>query len=204
MARNLTAGFVAQATAASNRPIVLFEGVFASSILRLWNGIGDLSWGGYTFLGNGWFQGMDGGEETTAVEAVQMTVILSSVPAAIVSLVLNDQRQKSLGILWIGFLDSAGAVVDSPYRWWQGYYSHAEIDEKASDSTIRLFYDSPFVDLDRPKELRWTHEAQQKLYPGDKGFEYVVAAANWKGTWGGQKKDTKQKPQKPKGSHKKR
>jgi hypothetical protein len=187
MVRALTAGFIAEAVAASNRPIMLFEGVFASSTLRLWNGYGDLSWNSQTWLGNGWFRGIEGGEETTQVEALDMAVILSGVSASAISLVLGDQKQGAGGNLYIGFLNSSGAVVADPYLWWAGGYSHTEIAEAGDSTTLRLTYESRLVDMDRPREGRWTHDSQQQLFAGDKGFEYVVATANWHGQWGGKK-----------------
>lgn len=187
MARNLTAGFITEATAATNRPFVMFEGVFASSTLRLWNGYGDLSWNSQTWLGNGWFQGLEGGEETTEVEAMDMSVVLSGISSSVISLVLGDQKQGANGNLYIGFLTSAGAVVADPYLWWKGQYSHAELSEAGDVTTVKLLYESRLVDMDRPREGRWTHDAQQDLFPGDLGFQYVVASANWHGQWGGQK-----------------
>jgi hypothetical protein len=200
MARNLTADFITQAQATSNRPIILFQGAFEGSTVRLWNGLGDLSWNSQTWLGNGWFQGVEGGEESVEVEALNMTVVLSGVPATVFSLILNDQRQKLEGLLYIGFLNaSTGAVVSSPYLWWKGQYSHAEIDEGADSSIVRLVYDSPIVDLDRPKERRWTDQGQKQLFAGDRGFEYVIAANSWNGVWGAERtKPGGKKPPKPK------
>lgn len=208
MPRNLTAGFIAEASAASNRPIVLFSGEFASSTLRLWNGYGDLSWDGNTWLGNGWFSGIEGGDETTELEAVDMTVMLSGISSAIVSLLLSDQKQGGLGKLYIGFLNSSGGVIADPYLWWQGGYSHAEISEASDQTMARLVYESVLVDMDRPREGRWTHDSQQDTFPGagDRGFEYVMAAANWSGQWGGKKekqeKVNKNKPPPKKGTPK--
>jgi hypothetical protein len=207
VARNLTAGFIAEATAATNRPIVLFRGVFASSTILLWNGWGDISWAAQTWLGNGWFQSMEGGDETTEVEATDMTIVLSGVPSSVISLVLSDQKQGAEGAIWIGFLNSSGAVINDPYLWWKGVYSHAELDYSPDAPLVRLMYDSPLMDMERPREQRWTHDCQTKLFSGDLGFQYVQAAANWHGTWSGQKKklskEERRGTRKPKGSPKK-
>jgi hypothetical protein len=204
--RNLTAGFIAEASAASNRPIIFFSSDFASSTLRLWNGYGDLTWDSLTWLGNGWFSGIEGGDETGELEAVDMTIVLSGISSTLVSLLLSDQKQGGMGRLYIGFLDSAGAVIANPYLWWQGGYSHAEISEAADQTMARLTYESVLVDMDKPREGRWTHDSQQDIFPGDKGFEYVVAAANWSGQWGGKKekqeKNNKNKKPPTKGSPK--
>ncbi len=206
MPRNLTAGFIAQATASSNRPIILFEGVFATSTLRIWNGYGSLSWSSQTWLGNGWLQGIEQGDESIEVEALSMTVNLSGIPASVISLVLGDQKQGATGKLYIGYVNIDNVVIADPYLWWQGGYSHAEITESADQTTARLNYESRLVDMDRPREGRWTHDSQQALFSGDRGFEYVVAASNWSGQWGGkkekQKKDNKRQNGGTRGSQK--
>ncbi len=191
MPRNLTSDFITEATAAHNRPIILFEGVFKTSTLRIWNGYGDLSWNTYTWLGNGWLQGIEQGEESIEVEAISMTINLSGIPSSVVSLVLGDQKQGGAGKLYIGYVDEDGVVIPDPYLWWQGGYSHCELTESADITTARLIYESKLVDMERPREGRWTHDAQQALFAGDKGFEYVVAASNWSGQWGGKKEKPK-------------
>lgn len=199
MARNLTNDFITQATATGNRPIILFQAAFEGETVRLWNGVGDLAWDSQTWLGNGWFQGIEGGEESTEVEQLSMVAVLSGVPSTVLSLVLNAQRQKSEGLLYIGFLSpSTGAVVASPYLWWKGQYSHAEIEEGAEGTLVKLYYDSPLIDLDRPKERRWNDQGQKQIFSDDRGFEYVIAANSWNGVWGPQKtKPGGQKPSRP-------
>lgn len=194
MARALTSGFISAITAANCAPFYVFEGEFSASTLRLWNGLGDLSWNSQTWLGNGWLQAIEGGEESIEVEVNDLTVVLSGVPASAMSLVLGSQKQGGLGKVWIGMMDSDGAIIADPYLRWQGYYSHADIEHAPEETLLRLYYDSPLVGIDRPNEGRWTHDAQQRLFDGDKGFEYVIAAANWNWTWG-QKKEKQDKKQ---------
>jgi hypothetical protein len=203
VARNLTAGWVAEATAATKKPVVFFEAVFASGTLRLWNGDGDIAWGGNTWQGNGWFQAPQGMEETVELEATDMAVVLSGIPASVLALVLGQQKQGAVGTLWFGFQNSSGGIVADAYPSWTGTYSHAEVAEAATDSGVTLFYDSPLVDLERPREGRWTDETQQRLFPGDTGFRYVVAVAKSPPTWGEKRKKVDRK-RPPKGSRRKR
>jgi hypothetical protein len=182
--RNLTSGFIEHATARENRPIILFQADLDGSSLRLWNGVANLSWDGAEWLGNGWLQGVEGASETPEVEATTMRVIISGVPAAFVSLVLNSQKRGAEGRLYIGFLDSSDAVVNSPYLWWLGRYSHSEFDDSGAEISASLHYTSPLVDMDRPNENRWNNVSQRRFYPGDRGFRYIRSAAKWNGSWG--------------------
>lgn len=193
MPRNLTAGFITEATAKSNRPIMLFEGEFKTNTLRLWNGYGNLSWNSQTWLGNGYLRGVENAEESIQVEALDLTVVLSGIPSSVLSLVLGDQKQSAPGRLYIGFLDAAGAVIANPYLIWFGGYSHAEISESHNETTVRLTYESRLSDMDKPREGRWTYDIQQALFSGDVGFQYVIAASDWSGNWGGKKEPPKNK-----------
>lgn len=184
MPRNLTPEFIAEAGAPSNSPVVLFRADFESSTLRLWNGLGELSWDSGTWLGNGWLQGVEGATETPEVEATTMTVQLSGIPLALISLLLNSQKQGAEGRLYIGFLGPSGAVVESPYLWWMGRFSHAELGDSGSEASAALVYTSPLVDMDRPNEFRWNNVTQKRFYPDDKGFRFIRSAAKWNGNWG--------------------
>ena len=61
--RALTTAMKNELVAKTNRPILIYEGIFVGFTLRLWSGVGDLTWGDNVFLGNGWFQGYEGIEE---------------------------------------------------------------------------------------------------------------------------------------------
>src|SRR5262249_28165521 len=137
VARALTSGIINACTAANCRPFLLFEGVFDGSTVRLWDGMGGLSWDSQAWGGNGWVQGTEGGEESVEVEANDMVVILSGVPSSAVSLVLGNQVQGATGKVWLGMLDTSGAVIADPYLRWLGYYSHADVEGGPDDSTIR-------------------------------------------------------------------
>jgi hypothetical protein len=40
------------------------------------------------------------------------------------------------------------------------------------------------IDLGTPRNWRYTHENQQVLHPGDRGFEHVTAIQDREVTWG--------------------
>jgi hypothetical protein len=196
MARDLSSDFLTHMVASKNIPIALVEMEFASTTVRIWSGYGDLSWSGYTWLGNGWFQRIEGAEETDQVEAIDLAVVISGVPSTIRSLVLGDQKQNASGKVYIGFLDSAGAVT-ATYLWWKGKYSHTELEVAGDGLQASLIYEAHLVAHQRPKELRMNKATQEIYFAGDLGFDYEKAAANFDGHWGGQKKKPEKKRPKP-------
>lgn len=106
-ARAFTTAFDSAIQAATLRPVLFYEGEFASSsFLRLWSGFGDISWNGYTWTGGGNLLGISPLEERGDVKAQGFTVTLSGMPSSIVSLALASLRQGKPGKLWLGLIEN--------------------------------------------------------------------------------------------------
>lgn len=202
--RSLTVPLKNRLLASPTRPVFLWEGQFASGYLRLWNEIGDLSFGGNTYLGNGWMTKVSGASETDDTSAQDMVVTLTGVPQDILSLVLNAP-QGALGNFYLGALAENGALVADPYKIFSGKLDVPTISETASGPRVEISYESRLVDFDRPREFRYTTESQKIFYPTDRGFEYVRVAGKWDGFWGQSQKEAdkrrKQREQKQKKSN---
>lgn len=184
MARDLTASVITEITATSLRPFLLFEGEFASGYVRVWSGYGDLSWNTYTWTGVGDFGSVSAIEETTETRAAGVTVSLSGIPAAMISTALGSARQGKAGKIYIGVLDANGAVIADPYLAFQGRLDVPAIDEGGDTATISIAYESRLVDLERPRERRYTPEDLQIDYSDDRGFEYVASLQDVSINWG--------------------
>lgn len=184
MSRNLTSGMVTALTAGTLRPFFLFQGEFLSSTLCLWDGYGDLSWNGLTWLGNGWFRGQSDLTEDGEIKSDGVDINLNGVPSALVSLILTEATHASRGSIWMGCFDSAGSIVADPYLLFTGALSAPRINDSNDTADIVLSYEDDLIMLNRTKELRYNHESQQSLFPGDLGFIYVAGLANWTGFWG--------------------
>src|SRR4051812_33790325 len=102
MSRNLTSDIITALAASPVRPFFLFEGTFLSSTLRLWSGLGDLTWNAQTWLGNGWFKGLGDVAEDNSISAHGIDVQLSGVPLALVSLLLSESAHSCRGKIWLG------------------------------------------------------------------------------------------------------
>lgn len=203
MTRALTSGMQTELSKVSpNRihPFFLFEGVFASSTLRLWDGIGDLSWNSQTWLGNGWLKGFSDVKESGVVRANGLDVLLSGVPQALVSLILTEARHTCRATLRLGCFDDSGAIVADPYILFEGGLSSPRITDSGDSSEVTLSYEDDLVILQKSSDLRWNDASQRSLFPDDRGFEYIPALQSWTGFWGNK---TKPKVAKDKKSTKK-
>lgn len=193
MSRDLTSGVITALEAGTLRPFFLFEGVFATQTLRLWTGIGNLSWSSQTWLGNGWLQGFSDFQEGNEIKATGIDVRLSGVPQSLISLLLTESRHSSRGLVYVGFFDSSNAIVVDPYMLFAGALSAPRIDDSSDRAQIIINYEDDLIMISRSKELRYNQESQQAIFPTDRGFEYVAGIQKWTGFWG-----DKEKPQPPK------
>ena len=183
MARDLTASVITQLQSASVEVGILFEGEFASGWVRLWSGIGSLSWDGKTWTGTGNLLGISGIDETAEVRASGMTVSLSGVPSDLLSAALGDARSGRIGRVYLAFF-SGGSIVADPILQFEGRLDVPAIEDGPETATISISYESELIDLERARERRYTPEDQAIDFPGDLGFDYVASLQDAQITWG--------------------
>lgn len=184
MSRALSSGIQAATEATQVRPFYLFEGEFTTGNAYLWTGIGDFVWDSKTWIGYGSLLGIPAIDETSEVRASGIEIALNSIPSEFVSLILSGVRQGYFGRVYIGFMDESNQMIDSPYMVFDGRLDTAVIEESAETSNISLNYESRLIDLKKNKEVRYTHEEQIRLHPGDMGLEFVADMQDKSITWG--------------------
>lgn len=182
--RNMTAALEAALIAQDVRPALFFEGQFASGFVRLWTGLGPITWNGQTWTGAGNLIGFSGVDEGSEVIARGTSISLSGVPVSMVSLAIVDAQQGLPGKMWVGLLAADGSVIIDPVQTFVGRLDVPTITDGEDTCTVTITYESRLIDLNSPRELRYTHEAQQQLYPGDMGFEFVTTLQEKEITWG--------------------
>ena len=183
MARDLTAGVITQLQAASVEVGVLFEGEFASGWVRLWSGVGTLSWDSKSWSGVGTLLGISGIDETNEIRASGLTVSLSGVPSDLLSAALGDARSGKTGRVYLAFF-SGGSIVADPILQFEGRLDVPAIEDGPDTAAISISYESELIDLERARERRYTPEDQAIDFPGDLGFDYVAALQDAQITWG--------------------
>lgn len=184
MSRTITAAVVVELASGQVRPAIFFEAQFPSGFLRLWSGLGDITWNGSVWTGAGNLMGIGAIEESADVVATGTTISLSGIPTDLVSLCLSDARQGMPGKVWIGFMTAAMAVIADPILAFAGRLDVPSIMDGAERCEIQITYESRLIDLNRAREWRYTHESQQQFSAGDRGFEYVSALQDKEVRWG--------------------
>lgn len=190
MSRDLTTDLRAETLAAGLSPVFLAFFDFQGGAVRVWSGIGSLSWGGNTYTGLGHLGTVSPVEESSDLRANGVAFQLSGVPSGLIATALGDNYQGRDVKLWLGALDAAGAIVADPYQLFAGRMDALEIDDGPETATIRVYAESRLVDLRRSNERRFTHEDQQIDFPGDDGLDYMPTAQSTPFMWGGQRVPT--------------
>jgi hypothetical protein len=184
MSRDITPTFATALADQTLRPVILFEGQFATGWVRIWSGLGSVNWNGQAWAGAGSLLGLGGIDETGEVVAGGTAVSLSGVPLDLVQMAIEEARQGLPGRIWLGLLAESGSIIADPVHAFSGRLDVPEIKDDADTCTITISYESRLIDLTVPRTWRYTHESQQVLFPDDLGFEYVTAIQDREITWG--------------------
>ena len=186
MSRNLPAAFSAALSDPNVAPILLFEGEFASGVVRLWTGDGALEWDGRVWTGGGNLIGVSPMEEVSGVVASGASVSLSGVPSELVQIAIEEARQGLPGRAWFGLLTPEGAVIADPAQMFVGRLDVPEIAADGETVTIKISYENRLIDMDRAREFRYTDQSQRAMFPNDAGFNFVTSLQEAELVWGRQ------------------
>ncbi len=180
MARSLTAGMVTEVTAASLAPILLvkleFDTASPPDELRLWTGIGDLTFNSQIYTGAGHLLSFSAIEESDELKAVGLTVTISGIPSEFISIALATDYMGRPATVWFGVLSGdPPALVADPVPIFAGLIDTMPIEDGGDAATIEIQIENHLVRLENARIRYYTDEDQQLEYPGDLGLEFVVA-----------------------------
>jgi hypothetical protein len=150
--------------------------------LRLWSGYGSIVWQDVEWLGNGWLRPIKAINENADLTAAGVQVELGGAASEAIAMILRSAIHARQCRIYIGAMWDLG-FLGNPLLVFAGRFSTAEFNDTGTESTIALQYESKLITLRNSSDLKFTDAAQQDIYPGDKGFEYVQQMANWTGYW---------------------
>ena len=184
--RSLSANMVTEVSASQLSPILLASFSFSTPV-RLWSGYGTITVGSVTYLGSGTLGTISPVEETTDLAARGINFQLSGVPSALVAVALTENYQGKACSVLFGALDASGVLVASPVTIFAGRMDVMSVNDDGQNATILMSAENRLVDFRRPREVRYTHEEQTNLHPGDLGLEFVNAIQEKQIYWGNAK-----------------
>ena len=116
MPRNLTPTMLAALQSQSWAPAVFVEADLAGGTVRIWSGIGTISWNGYTWQGVGQLLKIAFPQETGDVQADNFSIALSGIPLANGELTVVDiMPATAISLLPDGFAANGEPLGVNPY-----------------------------------------------------------------------------------------
>lgn len=173
MARTLTEDMATAVQADALRPVLLAKIGTKGGDVRVWSGLGTISFGGEAYSGVGALGGVSAIQESDGLQANGVAFTLSGIDAALISTALGEMENGRPAKLWLGALDESGALVADPLLLFEGLTDVPVIEEDGERATIGITAENRLIDLERPRTRRYTAEDQALDDPTDKGFEFV-------------------------------
>ena len=163
-------------------PFLAIDIAFDSGPFKIWNGYGELIVNGDIYTGAGTLINVSSVEETSEVEARGISLTLSGLPPELISIALQENYQNRIIKLYVGAILSNGTIES--YQLFGGRLDVMTIQEGADTATITVTAENRLIDLNRPRQRRYTSEDQKALFPGDLGFDYVNDLQERQIEWG--------------------
>ena len=167
------------------KPFYLVAIEFTSGMFYAWTGINTLVWNSIDWEGVGDLGGVSAITQTSDLTAEGITLSLSGIPAGNVSSAISDVATYLTVDVWLGFLDSTGAVIVDPVHVFSGHVDVPTVQDDGETATISITAENDLLMLSQSSMRRYTNDDQQITYPTDLGFQYVPTVQAWNGAWGG-------------------
>ena len=184
MARTLGTYFEAELAAGEVQPFFAVLMEFDGGDMRVWNGYGDITIDGETYVGSADFLNLGEITETSEVQAAGVSVALTGLDSSLVATALDEAYQGRPLKIFFGFLDNTGTIIDTPYTIFSGRMDVMTIEDAGATANINVTAESRLIDLDRSRARRFTSEDQKIDYPDDKGLEMVASLQDTVIIWG--------------------
>lgn len=184
MARDLTSAYIDEITATGLAPIALLEAHFDSGDLNLWVGVGDLVYGGKTYIGTGGIIGIGQVQERKAITANGLTVTLTGLDEDILDIAHDEPFQGRSFEMYLAVLDSSGEVVADPYLMFEGFMDTMKVKDDGKTITIETAIENVLISLERALDTKYTPEDQKRDYPNDTFFDFIADIQNKEVIWG--------------------
>lgn len=188
MARSIGSNFLAQLNSSEIRPFYAVKMYFTSGTLLLNTTYNDLVIAGNTYLSSGHILNISQIAETSDTKASGIQINLTGLDSSILSAGLNDDVAGMVVEVYFGVLtttSNADAIVDTPYKIFEGFIDTMVLDEQGISSTLKFTVENKMIILEKPTDRRYTDEDQKDLFPNDRGLEFVASLQNKSIAWGG-------------------
>jgi len=145
------------------RPFFAVELLFDEETNRFWTGYGSITIDSNEYVGNGKFLSISSVEEDMQISAKGLSIVMSGLPSDFMSLALEAEYQYRRANVYAGAIQSDGTIQS--YLVFSGFMNQMTFTENLGDMTIVISVENRLIDLERPREMRYTDEDQRSRYP---------------------------------------
>lgn len=177
MDRGSTLAFQQEVIKPENMPVHLVSVHLDSETLYMNDSYKSITYDGNDYLAVGYFMGFSDIEEASESIVSTVTLSLSGIDQAMISLVLNNNYINRVVKIYTAFLEvDTHVLVIDPILIFEGKIDSSVINENPDDgkSTVSVSATNTWVDFARKSGRHANNEEQQVLFPGDKGFEFAA------------------------------
>jgi hypothetical protein len=144
--------------------------------VRVWTGVGSVSWNSYTWTGTGQLGSIDkiGDSLTSGDVGVQLT--FNYLDDSLRNAILGTDPVGRAADIWLATIDPATKVVTADATLdllFPGFIDEVGIEDAGSTGAITVRLASELARLRRPTAWQLTDAHQQKIFAGDKGCEFA-------------------------------
>lgn len=141
----------------------------------------DIEHGGQTYIGVEQLEVEPLREQAGEVEAMSFT--LPAVPNAYLTLALQTPINGKRVKLSLALLDPETQAIVRVQQLWAGQLDQMPVEFGPDTAGISVTAEHRAITYGRPKPLRYTDAEQRRLYPGDRGLEYLIDQSQKEDIW---------------------
>jgi len=180
----------------------------SDNVLRLWTGVGTLTFEGVSWTGAGTLLGISSVEETKEIAAKGANISITGLPSEVLALALSTPYQGRTCKIYFGMFAKGSLQKESTNfilledgsrieledrstgltEIFTGYMDQMNISEDAGAGTIQVSVENKLIDLERARVARYTAEYQRSRdivgASTDAGFDFVADMQDQKLAWG--------------------
>ena len=182
--QDVNAATITQLSADVSEPFLAVKAEFDTDEIRVWSGVDDITLNSETYTGAGELLTVSPAEEGNDLSSAGVTVGLSYMDATVLDHALTENYQNRPVTIFLGFVTGGSSDIKGYLTVFKGRMTGMTVSDTPDGANIILSAESRLIDLKRPRGYRYTHQAQDHLYSGDLGLQYITKIQNKEIIWG--------------------
>lgn len=149
---------------------------FGNGPMRVWQGVGELSAGGETWIGSAGTVEIKDIQVEQGFIANKIEITLSGVDAQF--LVLAEESKEHVQnrpiTVYLQAFGEDWQTIGSPVALWAGLMDRMSFEASVNAAKITLSCETVFATRNRPRASYFTDADQKERSPGDRGLEFIA------------------------------